>query len=490
LIVVGGGIYGAMLSLEASRRGLRPLLLERNDFGSGTSFNSLRIIHGGLRYLQSLDLSRFFESVRERRWFLKTFPDLVEPLPCLMPLYGRGLRTRSVLSVALQMNDALSWRRNRQVEPIKHLPGGRIIGPQETKELFPMVDGNGLQGAAIWYDAAMLDSPRLVMEVLRWSCSLGATVLNYVEATNLIRSVDRVAGVIAVDQETGGSFEYRARVVINATGPWGRAMAHRFGVPETRIPENALAWNAVLNRDAPSQYALAVTPTRSGAQTYFLYPWQGKLLVGTAHHSSATTSTDPVVPESLLQSLLSNINDAAPALNLRASEILFVLSGLLPAKKGAKNLLAVREAIIDHQLDGGPGGFYTVSGVKFTTSRSVAEKTLRYAFPNHLPNAIHDRPPELGSIDGIRSTNRLPDLGDTNWRNAVRALIRSESVLHLDDLVLRRTALWENPESALQSSAALCECFDWEEQRRAREIKRLSEKLPLHEPAKNIAGEQ
>jgi glycerol-3-phosphate dehydrogenase len=196
------------------------------------------------------------------------------------------------------------------------------------------------------------------------------------------------------------------------------------------------------------------------------------------------------VPDSLVQGLLSNINDAVPALNLRASEIQFVLSGLLPAKQGAKNLLAVREAIIDHERDGGPGGFYTVSGVKFTTSRSVAERTLRHAFPYHLPNAKLDRPPELGSIEGIHSTNRLPDLGDTNWRNAVRALIRDESVVHLDDLVLRRTALWENPESALRSSAALCECFDWEEQRRAREIKRLSEKLPLHEPEKVIAGEQ
>jgi glycerol-3-phosphate dehydrogenase len=197
-----------------------------------------------------------------------------------------------------------------------------------------------------------------------------------------------------------------------------------------------------------------------------------------------------VVPESLVQSFLSDINDAVPALNLRASEIQFVLSGLLPAKHGAKNLLAVREAIIDHQRDGGPGGFYTVSGVKFTTSRLVAEKTLRRVFPNHPPNARLERPPELGSVDGVRSTNRLLDLGDTNWRNVVRALIRNESVLHLDDLVLRRTAIWENPESALQSSAALCECFDWEEQRRAREIKRLSKKLLFHAPAKNAAGER
>lgn len=101
LIVIGGGIYGIALALESSRRGWRPLLLERGDFGGETSLNSLGIVHGGLRYLQSLDIIRFRESVAERRWFLAHFPDLVEPLKCLMPLYGGGLRRRSVIAAAL-----------------------------------------------------------------------------------------------------------------------------------------------------------------------------------------------------------------------------------------------------------------------------------------------------------------------------------------------------------------------------------------------------
>src|SRR5690606_21038054 len=96
LIVLGGGIYGAMVQLEAARRGIRSLLLERGDFGGATSANHFRIVHGGLRYLQSLDLPRFREAVAERRWWLRTFPDLVEPLRCVMPLYGEGLRRAAV----------------------------------------------------------------------------------------------------------------------------------------------------------------------------------------------------------------------------------------------------------------------------------------------------------------------------------------------------------------------------------------------------------
>src|SRR5689334_6547067 len=133
LLVVGGGFYGAMLTLEAARRGLSVMLVERDDFGGATSWNSLRIVHGGLRYLQSLDLSRYRESVAERRWFLEHFPDLVEPLPCLMPLYdpprGGWLRRPAAFRLAFAVDEALS-----RSQP------GRIVDAAETLRLFPAAD--------------------------------------------------------------------------------------------------------------------------------------------------------------------------------------------------------------------------------------------------------------------------------------------------------------------------------------------------------------
>ena len=140
LIIVGGGIHGAMLALEASGRGLAVLLVEKDDFGGATSFNSLRIVHGGLRYLQSLDVARFRESVAERRWFLANFPDLVKPLGCLMPLYNRGLKRKFVLRMAFAVNDILSRDRNSGVPPSHHLPTGRILGVEETVRIFPNID--------------------------------------------------------------------------------------------------------------------------------------------------------------------------------------------------------------------------------------------------------------------------------------------------------------------------------------------------------------
>src|SRR5688572_2160826 len=175
-----------MLALEASARGLRPLVLERHDFGGATSFNSLRIVHGGFRYLQSLDLLRFCESVVDRRWWLTTFPDLVRPLPVLMPLYSRGLRRRGVLRSALALNDLLSAARNKGVPGENQLPRGRIADVAETRALCPALDAEDLAGGAVWFDAAMPDSQRLLMEVLRWSTSRGAVALNYMEAQSLL----------------------------------------------------------------------------------------------------------------------------------------------------------------------------------------------------------------------------------------------------------------------------------------------------------------
>ena len=178
VVIIGGGIYGAMLMLESVRRGLKVLVLERGDFGSGTSFNNLRIVHGGLRYLQSLHLSRFRESVAERRWFLETFPDLVHPLPCLMPLYGGLQRNRPLLAAALAVNDRLSRKRNEGLGDDQRLPNGRVLDRDETVARFPQVRTDGLVGGALWYDAVMPDCHRLQIETMRWAASAGGTALN------------------------------------------------------------------------------------------------------------------------------------------------------------------------------------------------------------------------------------------------------------------------------------------------------------------------
>ncbi|MEJ5364721.1 MAG: FAD-dependent oxidoreductase [Desulfosoma sp.] len=379
VIVIGGGIYGAFVLLEASLRGLQSLLVERRDFGTGTSFNSLRIIHGGLRYLQQLDLPRFRESVSERRWFLENFPDLVHPMPCLMPLYANGLHRPEILRAALLVNDFLSRNRNRGLPAQRRIPNGRILDPVRTEAIFPMVDKNGLKGGAVWYDAFMPDSPRLLQEVLRRACSCGGTALNYVRAVDILTSAGsrKVAGITAEDLHTGRNYEFRGRVVVNACGPRCRSLAERFHRDIPKLFRPSLAWNVLFDRPALSDHALAVTPRRPGARTYFILPWQGKIFAGTGHAVYRGPLDDPCPTEAQLEAFIADVNTAVQGVHLSTADIARVFSGLLPAKREGEERLAVREVIIDHGKLGGPDGLYSISGVKFTTARLVAEKTIK-----------------------------------------------------------------------------------------------------------------
>lgn len=381
LLVIGGGMYGATLALEAARRGMSTVLLERGEFGRETTRSSLRILHGGLRYLQRLDLPRFRESVGERRWFLRHFPDLVEPLPCLMPLYdaprGGRLRRPGVFRFALAVNDLLAGERA--------LPPGRLLSAAETVELFPAVDRAGLRGGALWYDAVAKDPERLVREVLRWSCSCGARALSHVEAMELIVRDGEVAGLRAVDRASGRSLEFRARRVINCAGPWSRELARRFDRDVPALLRPALAFNLFLDREPPSRAALAVAAREPGAQTWFLLPWEGRLLAGTAYASVQEGTGEEGPDEARIGDFLAALNAALPGFDLRRSDVLDVLWGRLPAVAEGSVELASRPVIVDHGRHGGPRGLVSISGVKLTTARAVAERTLKVLGAAHRP---------------------------------------------------------------------------------------------------------
>lgn len=465
LIIIGGGIYGAMLSLEAGLRNLRSLLLERDDFGGATSYNSLRIIHGGFRYLQSFDLRRFYESGGERRWFLQTFPDLVKPLPCLMPLYGKGIKHPSILNRALQLNDLLSNQRNRGIRASQHLPSGEIISPEQVLHRFPQVDRQELKGGAVWFDASLSDSQRVMMRVLRWANELGAITLNYTAAEALLTEQGQVTGVRGRDTLIDTSYEYQAPIVVNAAGPWSQELAGQFDQSladdQTRISapifRPSLAWNVLFDREALSDHALAIAPKQPKAQTYFLHPWKGRLLVGTIHNPwFEPVEVRPKPSESQLKSFINNLNLAIPGLNLELSEVVRILAGVLPVKQTGGIKLASREKIWDHGKHGGIKGLYSIAGVKFTTSRLVADKTLKAIFPTRK-KIVTDLVTDKDTIASGQFDYDWWPGNDLAWLQSLQKIVTEEAVVHLDDLVLRRTSLGDNPKRALACGKEICE---------------------------------
>jgi glycerol-3-phosphate dehydrogenase len=481
VIVVGGGIYGVALCWLAARSGLSVLLLEREDFGHATSFNHLRIIHGGFRYLQNLDLARFFESVGERRWLLTHFSNRVRPLPCLMPLYDRGLHRVPVLRLALRLNDLLSRHRNEGVGADRQLPDGAIVSREEVMRIFPEVVADDLRGGAIWHDGSVDDPQRLLIEWLGHACQLGATALNYVEARDLLSDGGKLTGVAAQDLAGGGDLEFHGDIVINAAGPWCRALAAGFehGRDREELFRPSLAFNVLFERPALSDHALALTPPRPGGTTLVLRPWYGRLLAGTVHEPWRDASdVRPQPGAATLAHFIADLNLAAPRLELTSSEVLRVFAGFLPARRSGSAALAVRETILDHGAAGGPQGLWSVSGVKYTTARLVAEKTLSRIFPERQKRFYDSRRAldliaQVNGRRGLLPAESWPLSMTAPWREQLEEIITEESVIHLDDLIFRRTNLGNHPPTALKLAPALCELLPWDAGRAAMEVERL-----------------
>ncbi len=443
LAVIGAGIHGASVALEASLRGLSVLLLEREDFGSGASGNSLRILHGGLRYLQRLDLHRFRESVVARRWFAQSFPGLVEPLSCLMPLYGQGMKRRSVMRAALACNDLLSSDRNRAVMPAAGLPGGMTLSGAEVQRRFGRVRPAGLAGGALWYDYRMRSSERVLLEILHRCCSLGARVLNHCEVTEVSTAGSRVTGLRAVDRVSKAPLEFRATRVCNCTGAQARAFAARFAPEQRRLFVPSMAFNVLLECDRLSDSALAVAAPEAGAPVHFLCPAPFGLWAGTEHAGRPDGCTDPGASEAEIVAFLDSLNRAVPSLQVGLAHVRRVYSGLLPVHTAGAVDLTGREAIVDHGRRGGPQGLYSVTGIKFTTARSVAVRAMRAILGARGAQSL-DEPaePHLAVspssdflIDGEIALKMDPDQA----LRVIREVAAAESVVSAEDFLYRRT---------------------------------------------------
>lgn len=407
VIVVGGGIYGMMLTLETARRGFQPLLVERQDFGGAASLNSLRILHGGLRYLQNLDLKRFFESVEQRAWFMRHFAPFCRVLPCLMPLYGNGFKRPVVLRFALKLNDVLSRDAS--------LADSRVISAEETIKRFPAVRRNDLQGGALWHDGQVLSPQRLHAELLRWAVRCGATVLNYTEAIALKREGRRVIGLAT---SVG---DFAAPVVINAAGAWSRDVATKLDRDHPELMTPSLTFNVLLNVPSPSDGAVAV----QGSRMYFVTPHQaGWTFAGTVHRAW-NGITEP--SEAMITEFLNDLGQAVPGWRLSRSNVMRITSGVLPAIGPGRADMAHRSSFVRHDMD----GLFSVCGIKYTTAQSFAVRVVERIFGSKVTER---NLPEIGNRAAFVNPAEIMALND----DALRQLATEESVTCAEDLLERR----------------------------------------------------
>ncbi len=395
VLVVGGGMYGCCIAWEASLRGLSVALVEKADFCSATSANSLKTIHGGLRYLQNADFKRMRESIRERKTLLRIAPQLVHPMPVIIPTYGHGIKGKEAMFLGMALNDLISCDRNFNQDPTQYIPNGRIISPQECLELLPVIPTEGLTGGAMFCDAQVYNSERLPLAFIKSAAKAGAELANYVEVVGFVKEGDRISGVKAKDLLTGHEFDIRAKTTVNTSGPW---MNHLLGLMGDRLSQPKVALATAMNlvtRPLFENYAVGISSSKiyqeanavihKKSRFLFVAPWRGKSMIGTYYAVYGDRPDNFQVSKEQITEFINEINRALPSANLTLEDVEFVQSGLLP-RTGIDEKSGEPQLAKHYQIYEEPG-LISVVGVKYTTARDVAEKVVDRVFKSwgYLP---------------------------------------------------------------------------------------------------------
>jgi len=362
VLIIGGGITGAGVARDAAMRGLRTALVERDDFASGTSSRSSRLIHGGLRYLEHGWLHLVFESSRERRTLMRIAPHLVRPLAFTWPVYDEARVPLWKLGAGLMVYDALALFRN--------LGGNhRRLVPDDVLELEPAVRRDGLRGGARYFDASTNDV-RLTLANVRAAVDEGATAMNHAEVRMLRRAGSHVTGAHVIDRITGKGVDVTARTVVNATGPWSDSIRRMVdphastGLRGTKGVHIAVPRDRVGNRDA-----LTILSAIDG-RVMFVLPAGPFTIVGTTDTDYAGPIDDVRASRADVEYLLRSANAYFPGAQLTASDVVAAWAGIRPlvAGRGGDPGSTSRE----HAITWTAPGLLSVTGGKLTTYRSMA----------------------------------------------------------------------------------------------------------------------
>ena len=456
IVVAGGGITGAGIAREAARRGLKVLLVERQDFAWGTSSRSSKMVHGGLRYIAAGDIKTTMHSVHERERLLREAPGLVELMGYIMPHYRGGFPGPFVFNTLLRVYDFFAGKRYRKFYPA-----------HEFTSVSPYLRADNLLGGTQFADAVTDDS-RLVMRVLREAQHDGAQILNYVGVERLLQQNGRVSGAVLLDAITGERIEIQAQVVINATGAWADELRGQLQQPKKIRPARGSHIVVPAWRLPVAQSFTILHP--DDKRPIFIYPWEGRTVIGTTDlDNNGIENTEACMSRGELDYLLKVARFQFPACELQECDIISSWAGVRPlVSSGALNPSKEKR---DHSV-WDDQGLISVSGGKLTTFRLIALDALKAAsrylnnwpegeFPEHIFTACNPGHPAFESLpahfrkrlsgyygmdaDALISRAQPGELDEIPGTRTLWAELRfaaaCESVQHLDDLLLRRTRI-------------------------------------------------
>lgn len=489
LIVIGGGVTGAGVFLEAVNRGWRTLLVEQKDFAWGTSSRSSKMVHGGLRYLKEGRLLQTRAAIQEREDLLKALPGLVDPLGFLVPVYANYGPSRRLMATGLSLYSLLALQKQHQA-----------YGPKQMLVQIPQLKQQHLTGGFYFRDA-QVDDARLVLRLINQGVANGGLALNYTAARDIRRDdKGRIAGVVVEDVETGGQKEIQAKAVINATGVWAEKL---HPAPKNALHLRPLRGSHLIfpGKCFPGRHVISFLHPQD-QRPIFLFPWEGCAILGTTDiDHDGNLDEPPVITEAEANYLMAGLRFIMPELPLSMADCIASMAGIRPVlgKGGVTASRESREHVVWRDR-----GLITVTGGKLTTFRLLAHDALKAAWawlPRPQKKTKKGEPPAFDAPDpeilretalssagqrrlagryGKAAETVVAHMADKNnpetiagtgtlWAELSFAA-ENEQVRHLSDLMLRRTRiglLCENGgREHLDRVQSVCQPFlGWDEAR-------------------------
>lgn len=365
--MIGGGITGAGIARDAALRGLRTALVERDDFASGTSSRSSRLVHGGVRYLEHGQVRLVFESSRERRTLLRIAPHLVRPLAFTWPVY-RGARVpRWKLAAGLTLYDALSLFRNAK--------GHQRLGPHDVHATEPALRTDALLGGARYWDAAT-DDARLTLATVLSALHAGAIAINHTRVDSLVKREGRIAGAVVENMVSGATTTVRARLVVNATGPWSDVIQR---MAEPGAPSSVRGSKGVhvsVPRERIGNVAAVTLTAPQDGRVMFVLPAGQHTIIGTTDTYDATAPEEVHATTGDVSYLLDAANHYFPEARLTYADVVSAWAGIRPLAALGVTAGDPSSVSREHAIVESTPGLVRVTGGKLTTYRSMAEEVV------------------------------------------------------------------------------------------------------------------
>lgn len=373
IIVVGGGATGLGIAVDAAKRGFKTLLLEKHDFAKGTSSRSTKLVHGGVRYLAQGNIKLVVEALRERGFMLANAPHLTRVQHFIIPAYS--FFSKWFYGVGLFLYDVLSRKLS--------LGHPALLSKNTVLQKLPNIKAAGLKGGVVYTDG-QFDDARMAITLALTAHDLGATVINYIQVTGLIKEQSKVVGVIAEDELGNETFNLKAKVVINATGVFADSLLDMDDPDSPAMVMPSQGVHLVVDRHFfPGNEALMIPKTKDG-RVLFALPWHGKVVIGTTDTALNIINEEPVALEEEIEFILLHFNEYATT-QISRKDVLSVFAGLRPLVK-TSNQTSTSLASRDHTIIVSKSNLITITGGKWTTYRKMAKDAVNNAaFVAKLP---------------------------------------------------------------------------------------------------------